>query len=47
MLNEAGFITDGSGENVFIVRGRRAHDAADAGGMPRRHHPRQRDHDRA
>ena len=29
MLNEQGFITDGSGENVFIVRGRRPDDAAD------------------
>ena len=40
MLNEQGFITDGSGENVFVVHGRRDHDAADAGRLPRRHHAR-------
>ena len=36
MLNEAGFITDGSGENVFIVRDGIAVHAADPGGLPRR-----------
>ncbi len=40
MLNEQGFITDGSGENVFIVRDGSADHAADLGRLPGRHHAR-------
>ena len=47
MLNEQGFITDGSGENVFIVRGGILTTPSDAGRLPRWHHPRQRHPDRA
>ena len=31
LLNDHGYITDGSGENLFIVRDRTADDAADPG----------------
>ena len=40
MLNEQGFITDGSGENVFIVRDRRLTTPPISGRVPGRHHAR-------
>ena len=40
MLNEEGFITDGSGENVFIVRDGVLTTPPTAGRLPRRHHAR-------
>ena len=43
MLNEAGFITDGSGENVFVVRDGVLTTPPIAGRVPGRHHARQRD----
>ena len=38
MLNEQGFITDGSGENVFIVRDGDPHHSADGRRLSGRHH---------
>ena len=47
LLNEQGFIADGSGENVFVVRDGVLLHAAHQRLLPARHHPRQRDPDRA
>ncbi len=46
MLNEQGYITDGRRERVHRPQRRPDH-AADAGRLPGRHHPRERDADRA
>ena len=42
LLNHAGMIAEGSGENVFVVDRRRADHAAAGGRRARRHHPRAR-----
>ena len=43
MLDERGHVSEGSGENIFVVHGRQADHAAAVVRHPRRHHARHRD----
>ena len=43
MLNHKGEVAECTGDNIFLVRQGRVHDAAHRRGHPRRHHPAGRD----
>ena len=47
LLTDEGFVADGPGENIFVVKDGRYPDAAALDLDPPRHHPRHGDPDRA